>query len=159
MSLIEELYNSKAVELIKDLYNEDSDARDSFYKAFGDKILQSKDKILLSRPLDIFLFVCSTARFASSVTESNQVAVIIYKRINEKSPLPYILDDRGLDLAEKCLVSLSFFYPALLKRWRKGGPHPDFYRTHSKKIFNSLGYSDISEHHEQWEHFFMEFFI
>ena len=57
MSLIEELYSSKAVDLIKDLYKEDYSARESFFKAFGDKILQSRDKILLSKPLDIFLFI------------------------------------------------------------------------------------------------------
>ena len=159
MSLIEELYSSQAVDLIRDLYREDIDSQVCFYKAFGDKILQNKEKILLSRPLDIFLFICSTANFASSVEETNQVAIIVYKRINEKTPLPYILDDRGLDLAEKTLVALSFFYPALIKRWKKGGPHPDFYRSYSKKIFNSQGYSEIAEHHEQWENFFVEFFV
>lgn len=159
MSLIEELYSSNAVNLIKDLYKEDYNARESFFKAFGDKILQSRDKILLSKPLDIFLFICSTAQFASSMNEANQVAIIIYKRMQEKTPLPYILDDRGLDLAEKCLVSLSFFYPALLKRWKKGGPHPDFYRGYSKRLFENEGYSEIASHHELWENFLSEFFI
>ena len=159
MTLIEELYSSKAVDLIKNLYEDDLDARENFYKAFGNKILESKDKILISKPLDIFLFICSTARFASSAEESNLVACIVYKRIKENSPLPYVLDDKGIDLAEKSLVSLSFFYPALLKRWKKGGPHPDFYRQHSKKLFYSLGYSEIADHHEMWENFFSEFFI
>jgi hypothetical protein len=159
MSLIEELYSSKAVDLIKDLYKEDYSARESFFKAFGDKILQSRDKILLSKPLDIFLFICSTAQFASSMEESNQVAIIIYKRMQEKTPLPYILDDRGIDLAEKCFVSLSFFYPALMRRWKKGGPHPDFYRGYSKKLFEMNGYDEIVSHYELWENFLGEFFV
>jgi hypothetical protein len=159
MTLIQELYGSSAVGLIRDLYKEDPSARESFFKAFGDKILQSREKVLLSRPLDIFLFICSTAQFASSMEESNQVAIIIYKRIQETTPLPYVLDDRGMDFAEKSLISLSFFYPALKKRWEKGGPHPDFYRGYSKRLFEQSGYSEIANHHEMWENFLSEFFI
>ena len=159
MILIEELYNAKAVSLIRDLYYEDTNAKDSFYKAFGDKIIQSRDKILLSEPLNILMFICATAPFSSSEEESQQVAIIIHNRLKQNNPLPYVLDDRGMDLAEKCLVSLSFFYPAMLKRWKKGAPSPDFYRTHSKRLFEAGGHKDIAEHHEKWENFFSEFFV
>lgn len=159
MALIEELYTSEAVKLIRDLYQEDADAKQSFYEAFGNKIIQSRDKILSSEPLSVLLFICCTAPFSSSVEESQQVAVIVYRRIKEKNPLPYILDDRGLDLAEKTLIALSFFKPALVARWKRGAPHPDFYRNYSKKHFESEGYYEIAEHHEQWENFFGEFFV
>lgn len=159
MTLIEELYSFKAVGLIRDLYQEDDGVKESFYKAFGNKILQSQNKFLSSDPLSILMFVCSTAPFSSSNEESQQVAIIIHSRMKEPNPLPYVMDDRGLDLAEKCLVSLSFFYPAMVKRWKKGGPSPDFYRGFSKRIFESQGHTDISDHHEQWERFFMEFFV
>jgi len=158
VTLIEELYSRKAVDLIKDLYYEDINAKESFYQAFGNKILQSQDKILLSKPLDILMFVCSTARF-STLEESQQVAIIVYKRMQEKNPLPYVLDDRGLALAEKTLIALSFFKPALVARWKKGAPHPDFYRNYSKRNFESEGYLEIAQHHEQWENFFGEFFV
>lgn len=159
MTLIEELYSSNAVNLIRDLYHEDEEARVSFYQTFGNKILQSQEKILLSEPLNILMFICSTAPFAASNEESQQVAIIMHKRIKEKNPLPYVLDDRGLDLAEKSLIALSFFKPALMARWKKGAPHPDFYRNYSKRNFESEGYYEIAEHHEQWENFFSEFFI
>jgi hypothetical protein len=159
MTLIEELYSSKAVGLIRDLYHEDEDARVSFYQTFGNKIIQSQEKILLSDPLNILMFICSTAPFATSNDESQQVAIMIHKRIREKNPLPYVLDDRGLDLAEKTLISLSFFKPALMARWKKGAPHPGFYRTYSKRTFESEGFGEIAQHHEQWENFFSEFFI
>lgn len=159
MTLIEELYSSNAVNLIRDLYHEDKEARVAFYQTFGNKILQSQEKILLSEPLNILMFICSTAPFAASNEESQQVAIIVHKRIKEKNPLPYVLDDRGLDLAEKTLVALSFFKPALMARWKKGAPSPDFYRTYSKHHFESQGYYEIAEHHEQWENFFSEFFI
>ena len=84
MTLIEELYSSKAVGLIRDLYHEDENARESFYQAFGNKILQSQDKFLISEPLNILMFVCSTAAFSSSPEESQQVAIIVHKRIKEK---------------------------------------------------------------------------
>lgn len=159
MTLIEELYSSAAVELIRDLYTDDPTSRESFYVAFGDKILQNQDKILTSKPLDIIMFICSTAKFSSSAEESQQAAVIVYNRLKEKNPLPYILDDRGMDLAEKIFVSLSFFRPAMQARWKKGGPSIDFYRSYSKRLFESEGYYDLAEHHEKWEMFFGEFFI
>lgn len=159
MTLIEELYSSKAVDLIRDLYHEDEDVRQTFYQAFGNKILQSQNKILLSEPLNILMFICSTAPFSSSEKESQQVAIIVHKRIKENNPLPYFMDDRGIDLAEKSLVALSFFYPAMVKRWKKGGPAPEFYRNCSKRNFQAEGYSEIADHHEQWEGFFSEFFV
>lgn len=159
MALIEELYSSEAVNLIRDLYHGDVNARQSFYQAFGDKILQSQDKILISEPLSILMFICCTAKFTSSEEESNQVAIIVYKHLKEFNPLPYVTEDRGLVLAEKCLVSLSFFYPAMVKRYKKGGPNPAFYRNYSKHLFESNGYYEIASHHEKWENFFGEFFI
>lgn len=159
MTLIEELYNSNAVGLIKDLYNESPESRQSFYKAFGDKILGSQNKILLSTPLDILMLICSTAPFSSSESESQQVAIIIYKRMKELNPLPYVLDDRGIDLAEKCFISLSFFYPAMVRRWKKGGPSPEFYRNHSIGLFESEGHHEIAENYKKWENFLGEFFI
>ena len=159
MTLIEELYSQKAINLIKDLYYDDVEAKESFYQAFGNKILETQHKILSSKPLDIIMFICSTAKFSSSPEECSYVAVTIYKRLKESNPLPYILDDKGIDLAEKILISLSFFKPALYARWKKGGPHPDFYRNYSKRIFVSEGLDYISNNHERWESFFSEFFV
>lgn len=160
--LIEELYSSKAISLIRDLYKEDEDSRSSFFNAFGHKIIQSQDKILLSNPLDILLFICSTVKFTTSEEECQQAAVIVFKRINDVDPLPYLLDLRNMQditLAEKTFVSLSFFYPALLKRWKRGAPHPSFYRNCAKQIFISNGYENLALNIEKWELFFQEFFI
>jgi len=159
MTLIEELYSRPAVSLIRDLYYDDINAKETFYSAFGNKILQSQTKILTSKPIDIIMFICSTANFSTSPEECAQMAVMVYKKLKEENPLPYILDDRGLILAEKILISLCFFKPALQRRWKKGGPHPDFYRNHSKTIFANEGYEHISANHEKWENFFSEFFI
>lgn len=159
MTLIEELYSQNAVNLIRDLYYNDVEAKQSFYTAFGNKILESQAKILLSKPLDIIMFICSTAKFSSSPEESSQVAIMVYNKLKEPNPLPYILDDKGINLAEKILISLSFFKPALYARWKRGGPHPDFYRNYSKRIFIAEGLEEVSNNHERWENFFSEFFI
>ena len=158
-SLIEKLYSDRAVELIRDLYYDDVDAKESFYKAFGSKILEKQDVFLNTKPLDILMLICNTARFANSIEECHNVAVIVFRRMYEPKPLPYILDDRGLDLAEKSFISLSFFYSALEKRWKKGAPSPAFYRECSKKIFAANNLEDIAENHEHWESFFSERFI
>lgn len=158
-SLIEKLYSDRAVELIRDLYYDDIDAKESFYEAFGNKIIEKQDVFLDSKPLDILMLICNTAKFANSIEECHNVAVIIYRRINDPKPLPYILDDHGLDLAEKSFIALSFFYPALEKRWKKGAPPPAFYRQCSKKIFSANNLSDIAENHERWENFFSEIFV
>ena len=159
MALIDELYSSHAVGLIRDLYHGDMKARQSFYQAFGNKILQSQEKILTSEPLSVLMFICCTAKFSSSEEESNQVAIILYKQLKESNPLPYVTEDRGLQLAEKCLVSLSLFYPAMMRRYKKGAPSPTFYRDYSKHLFDSNGFYEIADHHEKWENFLGEFFI
>jgi hypothetical protein len=158
-SLIEQLYTPKAVSLIRDLYKDDSNSRESFYEAFGNKILEKQSEFLPQKPLDILMLICATAKFASSLHESQNVAVIIHRRITEANPLPYILDDRGLDLAEKTFVSLAFFYPAMEKRWKKGGPHPDFYKQYSKRLFETNNLEDLAHHYEKWLNFLTEIFV
>ena len=107
-SLIEKLYSDRAVELIRDLYYDDVDAKESFYEAFGNKILEKQDIFLNTKPLDLLMLICNTAKFANSIEECHNVAVIVFRRMYEPKPLPYILDDYGLDLAEKSFISLSY---------------------------------------------------
>lgn len=160
MSLIEELYTPKAVQLIRDLYNDDIEYRETMYKAFGKKIIESQDKFLTAKPLDILALICNTASFADDKNECHTVAVIIYKHIQNPNPLPSLLDDKQFEFAEKTLVSLSFFNDALIHRWkRRGAPSPDFYRQCSEAIFSKNHLENIAEHHRQWESFLCEIFI
>jgi len=158
-SLIEQLYSNNAVELIRDLYYDDPDAKLSFYQAFGNKIFEKQDVFLSTKPLDVLMLICNTATFASSIEECHNVAVIIYRRMQEPKPLPYITDDQGITLAEKSFIALSFFNKALERRWNKGGPSPSFYRSCAKKIFAANNLEEIADHHEKWETFFQEFFV
>ncbi len=101
-----------------------------------------------------------SANFADSKEECQTVAIIVYKRLKEENPLPYIMDDKGFLLAEKTLVALSFFRPAMEYRSKyKGAPTSDFYRRASKLLFVKNGHESIAEHHEKWEAFLGELFV
>ncbi len=160
MSLIEELYDPKSVQLIRSLYKDDVHAKAQLYDAFAHRIMERSDIFLQSKPLDILCILCSTAKFAESKEECYQVAIIVHKGIHRENPLPYILDDHGFLLAEKTLVALSFFRAAMDYRNKySGAPTSDFYRKASKLVFEKNGYYDIAEHHERWESFLGEMFI
>lgn len=160
MSLIDELYDPRSVQLIKSLYKDDPAAKEQLYVAFANRIMEKSDIFLTSKPLDILCILCSTANFAESKEECYQVAIIVHKGINRENPLPYILDDQGFLLAEKTLIALSFFKAAMDHRNRySGAPTSDYYRRVSKLVFERNGYSDIAEHHEKWESFLGEMFI
>jgi len=156
VSLIEELYDEKSAKIIKVLYSEDPE---QLYVAFGTKILEKSETILISKPLDILTLLCMTATFAENKEECHDVAIIVFNGLKRKDPLPYVLDDRGFLLAEKTLVALSFFRSAMEKRARKGAPPSEFYRGLSKTLFIKNNQENIAEHHEKWESFLSEIFI
>lgn len=159
-SLIEELYDENSVELIRSIYAEDPESRAQLYKSFGTRIIEKSDTFLMSKPLDILCLICMTATFADSDKECQEVAVIFHKHLNDKDPLPYLMDDMGFSLAEKTLVSLSLYPKAMEKRWKyHGAPSPEFYRKASKLLFEKNGHESIANHHEKWEGFFSEMFI
>ena len=98
-----------------------------------------------------------TAEFADSKEECQQVAIIVSKRLMDENPLPYIMDDEGLLLAEKTLISLSFYLKAMEKRYKyHGAPAPDFYRQASILVFKKNNLDSIAEHHQKWENFLSE---
>lgn len=156
MRLIDELYDEKSAELIKVLYSEDPE---QLYVTFGTKILEKSEVFLSSKPLDIITMLCMTASFAENKEECHDVAIIVFNGLKRKNPLPYVLDDKGMILAEKTLVALSFFKKAMEKRERKGAPPSSFYRNLSKTLFIKNDQENIAEHHEMWESFLSEIFI
>jgi len=161
-ALIEDIYSKKECSCIKSLFNEDGTVRDIIKKAIGEKIILSKDKLLLTTPLDIIYLICLTSRFAASDDECHRVAITVYQyiKLSEENVLPYITDGMNLQLASKTLISLSFFVKALEYRWKhRGAPSPRFYRQVSKTIYKQNGQEDIAAHHEQWEGFLGEIFI
>jgi len=160
VSLIEQLYDDESVKMIRELYADDIESRDALMQSIGNKIIEKSETFLIAKPLDVISLICMTATFADSKEECQEVAVIIYRRLNDSNPLPYIMDDAGMLLAEKTLTSLSFFRKAMEHRTKyKGAPTPEFYRKASKLLFSKNNQEYIAEHHEKWENFFCEMFI
>lgn len=160
MSLIEQLYDDKSVEVIRAIYSEDVSSRQMLFRAFGQKIIEKQETFLIAKPLDLLSLICMTASFADSDEECQDVAVIFFKRLNDSNPLPYISEDAGILLAEKTLVSLSLYPKAMERRWKyKGAPSPSFYREASKLVFKKNEKDSIAKNHEKWELFFSEIFV
>ncbi len=161
LALIEQLYNDRECEAIKDFYLNDPSTRVSLREAIGNKIIQETGKILTTNALDTLSLICLTAKFADSEDECHRIAITVYQFIDKPNEvLPSLIDDEGLKFASKALMALSFRYKALEKRWLyHGAPSPAFYRSVSKTKFNTYGQKDIAAHHEQWEGFLGEFLV
>jgi len=157
--LIEQLYDAKDCEHIRNLYNEDSSVRSIIQKSISNKIQCSGDKIICNHSLDTVFLICCSSTFAT-LDESNKVAIIVYSYIDVTDPFPSILEYNGSELAERAFISLSFFYKRMEYKWKyKGAPSPAFYRGVSKQLFRNNNNSDIADHFEQWENFLSERFI
>lgn len=160
VSLIEQLYDEKTVKLIRSIYTSDPEARTHLFKAFGHKLIEKSETFINAKPLDLLTLICMTATFPDDEKECQEVAIIIYKRMKDDEPLPYIISDQGLLLAEKTLISLSFYPKAMERRWkRNGAPSPEYYRRASKMLFEKNNLDCIARHHEKWEMFFSEYFV
>lgn len=160
-SLIEELYTPQECRIIQEFFSEEDEIKETIMQAIGSKIIIEKDKILISKPIDILFIVCLQAKFASSEEECNRVALSVYQYFNKPQKiLPMLSEDFGLIFATKAFIALSFHPQALEHRWKyKGAPTPAFYRKISKAIFEAHGQKDIAGHHEQWETFLGEMFV
>lgn len=159
MALIDELYNSQEAEFIKAIYQGDDESHPSLMKTLGSKIIDSS-QILVSSSIDIVMLVCMNASFAHSTEECNKVAMILHRNIRNDNPLPYLMEDQGMKFAEKTLIALTFFRPAMeLRHSRRGAPLPSFYRDASKAIFDKYKHEDVADNHERWEAFLLEMFL
>jgi len=158
--LIEELYTKEEQESIKKLYSGDESVHELLKKAFGQKILAEKEKVLITNALDVLCFMCLNSPFADDENECYTVAVFVYKNMKTFNLLPLVTEEHGINLASKILVSLSFFKDRLIRRMnRYGYPGPEYYRKVGKLILKQHEHKNIAAHHEKWEAFLGEIFI
>jgi hypothetical protein len=157
--LIQELYDSGEQQNIKKLYKDDPSLHELIKKALGQKILEKKDKILTTNALDILCFLCLNSPFADDENECYTVSVLLYKNIKTLDILPLVTEEHGLNLASKCLVSLSLFSDRLeWRRQRYGYPGADYYRKVSTLILKQYDHNNVAKHHRLWEQFIGEMF-
>lgn len=160
-TLIDQLYSASDCAYIKLLYKEDPSCRTALREALVDKIILDKDKFLSYKPIDVLYIICLGSDFASSDDECHRIAITIFQYFNKpQNILPSLISDIGLQFANKTLISLSFFYQALEKKWKyHAAPSPLYYRQASKATFARFGQEDIALHHEKWEKFIGEYFV
>lgn len=160
-SLIDQLYDAKNCEALKNLYETDPSSRPSIKQAIGSKLITDPTKIIVSNAIDALFMICLAAKFADSEDECNRVAITIYQYHDKtKEMIPSLAGDYGLVFSSKCLIALSFHPQALEKRWKyHGAPKPDYYRQLSKSIYKTFDQNDIAAHHEQWEAFLSEVLV
>lgn len=159
--LIDQIYNKKECEAIREFHKEEPQTRQLLREAIGSKLVTAQDKIIHSNAIDAICLMCLTAKFADSEDECHRVAITVYQHHDKtKDILPSLVSDRDLKFANKTLITLSFYPQALEKKWKfHGAPKPDFYRQLSKTVYRIHDQNDIASHHEQWEAFLSEIFI
>ncbi|MEM4181714.1 MAG: hypothetical protein QXX68_00980 [Candidatus Pacearchaeota archaeon] len=163
--------STKSIDLLVD----DNDFKRILPSLILKKVSEMREGVL---PIDseIILLLFSRASFADE-EESMKLASFFKRYIHfEGRFLPLAIDflekisslerergfykgykELGEDFASRCLFSLSFFYDALNRLYKRyGAPHPEFYREMGKRTFESIGEELIAEHFEKWEDFLRE---
>jgi len=157
-ALIDKLFEKSQADAIRKLW-EDNSSRSLIQQELGKKLIDSDD-FIDEFPLTQIMFISTMSPFASSVNECYSVADVVYWGIHRVDILPLVSEHKGKELAYRCLISLSMFEAALVKRYnRYGAPSPSFYRKVGEKSFEQIGMNDIGKHFYQWENFIREMFI
>lgn len=157
MKLIEELYSGKEKEALLSL-SEDRTIRSQVARQINKKLTDKG--IVLNFSDEQLMIILSQAEFANSDDECAYVAGVVKRYLKTAEVLPFTIEHKGYDLASRCLISLSFFYRALEKRWKyHSAPEPNFYREVGKKTFWDIGRQDVSDNFEKWENFMQENFV
>ena len=156
-ALIDNLFPEKQANAIKKIW-EDKESQFLLEKQIGKKLLDSNE-ILDDLPLTQLMLIASLSPFASNKSECHNVASIMFWGIHTIDILPLVTEHQGKQLAYRCLISLSLFKKALIKKWQRyGAPSPDFYRRVGTKTFKQIRCPYISQHFYQWECFLCEMF-
>ena len=124
------------------------------WREIGRQLLDNRN--VLPQALNQLMLIACMADFASQ-DECVEVATIFYRHIPDDDILPAVTVHHGRELAERCLIALTFFEKAVEHRQRfHGAPSPDFYRRVGQQEFLEAGQEDISEHFLYWESFWSE---
>lgn len=130
------------------------ETRSMMIREIGNKLIESP--LILPDPMDQLLAITSLADFAEE-DECLQMVGIIYRHMGDIDVLPAISKHQGKELAERCLLGLSFFQQEMQRRnLRHGAPSPEYYRKVGQYGFKSIGLIEISDHFENWEVFLSE---
>lgn len=138
---------------------EDSGSYPHLLKAMGKRLLENED-IILEDSIGQLMIITSIAPFAESQEECVNVAQTVNWGLNRTDILPLVSKHNGKDLANRCLISLAFFYRAMEERTKRYGcPNPEFYREIGTRTYYQIGMEDLGYHFQKWECFLQEFLV
>ena len=124
----------------------DEDTRLKILKSMGNRLLKNSN-IFLEDCLGQLTLITSIAPFAESQEECIDIAQTIKWGLKQKNILPLISEHKGKDLANRCLISLSFFYKAIKARTNHHGyPNHNFYRKIGIQTYLDIGEYNLSNH-------------
>jgi hypothetical protein len=110
-------------------------------------------------PKDYILSFCANSNIGNFREAEEVVDIIFHHLRNTKDIIPAVTEHQGLQLANRGLVSLSFFRDYMLHLHnRYGYPKPDFYIEKSKIEYEGAGKDYLSMHFESWIDFLQETF-
>jgi len=158
-SLIDSLYNKHDAELIHSLWEDDASIHYIVRQQIGTKILAAPNTLIDSEPDSQIMCIVSLAPFADSEDECVTVSGIICWGYRRPDVSPLVTEHQGKELAARCLLTLSFFRGVLERRFRHGGPSPDFYRRVGMKAFHDIGMEELVAHFRKWETFLPEVLV
>ena len=154
--IIDFIYSKSECANIRELYKDES-SRPLLQQQIGKRILDRQHTLIDGSAIDTLAMICMNQNFTTDERECLSVSLFVCRGIKNVSPIPNVTDCSGIDLASKLLVSLSFFKPAMVKRWRHhGSPSPDWYRKVSQTTFAHHDYEGLAKHHWHWENFLSE---
>ena len=152
MGLIEKVFTDKQPEEIAKLLQDD-DCKKLLLKNVSSE-LQDYGDIIWAYPKDQILAIAMQPDFAE-LDEGFYVGNVIINYMTEsKDLLPMISQHRGLELAERGLICLSFFYEHMEMRCeRYGAPSPEFYVEMVKKTYIMEGMRNLAENFSNWQEY------
>lgn len=155
--LLKQLFSESETQAILSLCSEPDQTLLS--QAIGKKILDSPE-IIDTMPLQQLMFITSLSPFADDLNECHAVARILFWGIKRIEILPMRSEQPDQEFAYKCLISLSLYKQALIRRKeRYGSPDPGFYRAEGRKSFLRIGMTEIGYHFPKWELFLNEMMV
>lgn len=150
--LLKALYCERQQRAFESLYTA-SEARDQMLlRATLAEALKDCPRILESHGSDWML--CTLASFNRSPDDTLRVFQAIMRHLDHFSV--GLLDDKIQwremnEVADSCLVGLSFFYEHLHRNYkRRAAPSPDYYKQVGVIAFQRIGYDTISDEFDGW---------
>jgi hypothetical protein len=152
--LIRELYNEKKQKQFESLYTESDSSTQFLLRAQLAKSLKDCPRLLMSHGTDWIL--CALSTHNKSEEDTVRVFASVVRKLHkiEFGLLTNSIQWRETnDVADSCLVGISFFRKRMELMNRRGAPSVDYYMKAGSLAFQRLGYENIGTEFADWVDF------